>query len=282
MPGRIQYSSPLRYPGGKEDLSVVVEKIIDQNSLNNIEYAEPYAGGAGLALHLLFDEYVSHIYLNDINPAIFAFWTTVLNDTEQLCRNIRITPITVEEWTRQREVITNPEKHSTTELGFAAFFLNRTNYYGIMEGGIIGGKDQNGVYKMDCRFKKESLIERITRVAARKKDVSVTGLDAYDFIRTIINTNPNPCLSFLDPPYYQKGPKLYYNSYKPEDHVSLSNIVKLELKTPWIITYDDIPEINAMYTEFPTIGYEIDYSAAEKRRGREVMYCSPELDTLAS
>jgi DNA adenine methylase len=282
MQGRIHYSSPLRYPGGKEDLAIIVEKIIDQNSLNKIEYAEPYSGGAGLALHLLFDGYVSHIYLNDINSSIFAFWTSIINDTDLFCRNIRDTPVTVDEWMRQSEVINNPEKHSTTELGFAAFFLNRTNYSGIMEGGIIGGKDQNGKYKMDCRFKKESLIERITRVAARKKDITITGLDACDFIRTKINLNTNQCLSFLDPPYYQKGPKLYYNSYKPEDHVSLSNMVKIELKTPWIVTYDDVPEINAMYSEFPTINYEINYSAAEKRKGREVMYCSPDLDTLSN
>jgi DNA adenine methylase len=146
-----------------------------------------------------------------------------------------------------------------------------------MEGGVIGGKGQNGSYKIDCRFKKESLINRIMRVAKRKKDISVTGLDAYDFIRTKINTNPNRCLSFLDPPYYKKGPELYYNSYKPEDHVELSEIVINELKEPWIVTYDNVPEINRLYASYPKSDYKISYSANQKRKGEEVMFYSLDL-----
>lgn len=277
MPDNLQYSSPLRYPGGKEDLSQTVEHIIVNNQITGIDYAEPFAGGAGLALHLLFGGYVTHIYINDLNAAIYAFWNSVLNNTDEICKKIHDVSITVDEWAKQQQVLENPETYSTVELGFAAFFLNRTSHSGIIGGGILGGKEQKSKYKIDCRFKKESLIQRIIAVARRRNDISVSGLDAVKFIQNVVNLNPNDCLSFLDPPYYKNGQQLYYNFYEHDDHVRLSNIVSQELREPWIVTYDNVPEIRNLYNQFTYMNYEINYSAQIKRKGHEIMYFSPGL-----
>jgi len=281
MPPKNVYRSPLRYPGGKSSLSRWVKKIIELNDLVGISYAEPFAGGAGIALSLLADKYVSHIFLNDLDCAVFAFWSCALEETTDLCRLIKDTPVTVDEWFREKDILSNPIDHSVLELGFATFFLNRTNRSGIIEGGIIGGLDQTGNYKMDCRFNKDSLIRRIEEVASRKNDISLTRFDAIEFIKDVVNNSKGECLSFVDPPYYKKGHKLYFNSLDPQAHLKLSQTILNELRVPWIVTYDDVPEINMMYSSSPKMNYSINYSAHIKQKGYEVMFHSPNLQVFA-
>jgi DNA adenine methylase len=267
----------MRYPGGKAILANQIKSIISFNDIVGIDYAEPFAGGAGLALRLLIDEYVSHIYLNDLDSAIFAFWSSVLEQTSELCKLIIDTPITIEKWHYCKEVLANPLRHTLLEFGFATFFLNRTNRSGIITGGVIGGLLQDGNYKIDCRFNKTDLIGRIELIASHKKDISLTRFDACDFIKNVINQNPVECLTFLDPPYYEKGNKLYLNHFIDKDHLKISKIIKNKLKTPWIVTYGDVPEINSMYSMFPKIRYQINYTASKKQKGNEIMYYSTDL-----
>lgn len=276
-----KYASPLRYPGGKAKLTKKLERIIVHNGLVGIDYAEPFAGGAGLALSLLLDGYVSHIHLNDLDTAVFAFWVSTLEETSDLCRMIEQTPVNIDQWNYCKNILSNPLQYSLLELGFATFFLNRTNRSGILEGGIIGGFNQNGKYKMDCRFNKSDLIKRIAQIATRKGDISITRWDGCDFIKHTINANQRDCLTLLDPPYYSKGHELYLNAFNHAAHLELSRIILNELREPWIVTYDDVPEISAMYSSAEKIRYDINYSVSTKRIGREVMYHSPNLEITA-
>lgn len=271
------YVSPLRYPGGKACLTNQIKNIIVFNRIVGIDYAEPFSGGAGLALNLLSNGYVSHLYLNDLDSAIFAFWSSAIEDTPEFCRLIRDTPVTIEEWHRQKQVLSHPADYSIIQLGFATFFLNRTNRSGILRGGVIGGLHQNGIYKIDCRFNKNELIQRIESIASRRDDISLTRLDASEFILTVINKNPKKCFTFLDPPYYKKGNQLYFNTLSIRDHLELSKIISRKLKEPWVLTYDDVPEINSMYSSFHGIRYQINYTASVKQPGFEIMYHSPGL-----
>jgi DNA adenine methylase len=254
-----------------------MKDIINLNGISGIDYAEPFAGGCGLALSLLRDGYVSHVYLNDLDSAIFAFWSSVLEETSELCSLIRDTPITIEQWRRCKEVLSTPSEYSLLEFGFATFFLNRTNYSGIIEGGVIGGLKQNSHYNIDCRFNKIELIHRIELIASRKNDISLSCFDAREFIRNVINNNPIECLTFLDPPYYKKGQQLYFSTFNHEDHLELAKVIQSELEEPWIVTYDDAPEINAMYSLSHRVHYPINYSVSTKRKGIEIMYYSPNL-----
>src|SRR5437588_10043438 len=97
------FYTPLRYPGGKRRLAPVVMQLLEANNLKDIEYAEPYAGGAAIAFALLFEEYASVIHINDLSRPVYAFWHTVLNDTEELCRRIESVEVIMDEWHRQRE-----------------------------------------------------------------------------------------------------------------------------------------------------------------------------------
>lgn len=269
--------TPLRYPGGKSQLTPLVIDILKKNDLIYGEYAEPFAGGAGIALTLLLNSFVSRIYLNDIDPCIHAFWYSVLHHTEALVEKINTTPVTMDEWHLQRQVFMDCTCPDIMAKGFATLFLNRTNRSGILRGGVIGGKAQEGNYKLDCRFNKDDLIRKIRRVALHKDQISLSCLDATAFVTIVVPQTSGYTLVNLDPPYYGKGPELYTNFYKPDDHASLAHAVG-SIERHWMVTYDDTPEIRALYEQYPMYGSSLNYSAQVKRIGLELLVMSPETE----
>lgn len=273
----MKFNTPLRYPGGKGKLTDFLKMIFEKNDLLDGHYVEPYAGGAGIALNLLTHSYASCIHLNDLNPAVFAFWHSVINQPEELCRAIRDVDVTIEEWHRQKAVLKNPENYTPLEVGFSTFFLNRTNRSGIIWGGVIGGKNQDGPWKLNARFNKDDLIRRIEKIALYRSRIRLYNLDAAELIKTVLPTLPEKTLIYLDPPYYVKGQGLYENHYLHDDHVNIANLVKKQITHPWIVSYDHAPEIVEMYQGCPTITYGINYSAQNRYEGAEAMFFSKTL-----
>lgn len=261
--------TPLRYPGGKSQLAPLVIDILRANNLFYGAYAEPFAGGSGLALKLLMGGYVSEIHINDIDRSIYAFWSCVLRRPDDLCELIETTPVTMEEWARQREIQFAP-RSKILELGFSTLFLNRTNRSGIIRGGVIGGKAQEGNYALDCRFNRDNLVQKVKRISSHSDQITLTRDDAEDFIRNRTKLLPRKALINIDPPYYAKGPELYTSFYKHSDHEKLARAVR-SIKQPWMVTYDNVPEIRSMYGGFPTYTHELNYSAQEKRIGVELL-----------
>jgi DNA adenine methylase len=267
-------SSPLRYPGGKTCLYDLASHILRLNRLERAHYAEPYAGGAGLALTLLFNGHVSEIHLNDVDRSIWSFWHSVLNATDELAALVAETPVTLATWAAQRAIYLNPDDYDDLALGFATFFLNRTNRSGIIKGGgVIGGLDQTGNYKMDCRFNREDLIKRIRRIAKYRSRIHLNMLDALEFIDIADVQLPARSFFCIDPPYFNKGSSLYTSYYAPEDHLAVSQSV-LGLEHPWILTYDNVPEITHLYKSRRQFGFDVNYSVQTKRIGSELLVAS--------
>lgn len=253
-----------------------VKDLIRLNSLADGTYVEPYAGGAGLALELLLQEHVSKIYLNDISKPVWAFWESVLHETGALCKLIHDTKITVEIWDRQKAILKGNDARDALSLGFATFFLNRTNRSGILSGGIIGGRDQTGPWKIDARFNKVELIRRIEAIANLQSSIVVSNLDAREFVTNGAKCWPEKTLIYLDPPYYVKGRSLYLDSYSHEDHVSIANLVGSGTwMQKWIVSYDNVSEIREIYQDCVNICYTLNYSARDARTGSEIMFFSP-------
>ncbi|MEA5150737.1 DNA adenine methylase [Xanthomonas arboricola] len=272
--------SPLRYPGGKTQLSGFVTDLMRANDLFYGTYVEPFAGGAGIAWKLLLENYMSEIIINDIDPSVYAFWSSVLRHTDDLCELIERTDVTIEEWQRQR-LIQNKSKPKVVELGFSTFFLNRTNRSGIIKAGVIGGINQNGNYLLDCRFNKADLIKKIRRIALYKDQVKLHREDAKTFLEKINKVTGKKSLINIDPPYYKRGPELYCSFYQHEDHVELAGVIR-KIKTPWMLTYDDSAEIANLYDGLPIYRKELNYSAQTKRIGVELLVLDRRLSPPAS
>jgi DNA adenine methylase len=270
---KLVHFTPLRYPGGKAKLAGFVKSLMNENGLLDGSYVEPYAGGAAIALELLLEEYVSHIHINDVSRHVHAFWKAVLDHTEPLSKLVRDTRLSVRAWDRQRRIMQNPKDHDALTLGFATFFLNRTNRSGILNGGIIGGRDQTGPWKIDARYNVPELVRRIESIAAMRSRIHLTRNDALKFLQAGVAKWPEKTLIYLDPPYYVKGRDLYYDFYEPGDHASIARFVRSGIrKQRWIVSYDNAPPIRVLYRGSPHIVYEIGYSAREASQGSEVMF----------
>lgn len=266
------FFSPLRYPGGKRRLVNFMKTVINENNLLGCQYIEPYAGGASIGLALLFDGYVNHIHINDLDRSVYAFWYSVLYKTEELIQLIRETPITMDEWYKQKKVQEKKKREALLKLGFSTFFLNRTNRSGIIGGGVIGGKKQGGNWKLDCRFNKPDLIKRIRNIAEHKKKISLYNQDASVFIQNELSKIGDKSLVYLDPPYYVKGQQmLYVNYYETADHKSIANLVS-DVNQNWIISYDDVPEIRFLYRNYQSLAYKLHYTVQDKYKGNEILF----------
>lgn len=272
----MRYYSPLRYPGGKASLAPYMRAVFIENQLLDGVYVEPYAGGAAVALELVMTDYARQAWLNDVDPAIYAFWHSVLYETEALIEKIRTVPLDIDEWHKQRDIHSTPDGHDLLTLGFATFFLNRTNRSGILRGGsVIGGLKQAGKWRIDARFNREALVERVRRVGQYRHRIRLFSEDAEDFLRTL--DLPERALVYLDPPYYHKGQRLYRNHYQPSDHARIASLVQEVLPYRWIVSYDDTPAIAELYAERRQIQYSLHYSAQTKRQGGELIVFSDNL-----
>jgi DNA adenine methylase len=277
-----RYSSPLRYPGGKGKIANYVKLVMLENDLVGREYVEPYAGGASVALSLLFEDYVPHIHINDLNSGVHAFWQAALLRTEELCERVRTTPATIATWRVQRAVLSAATEHTdAVDLGFATFFLNRTNRSGIIAGGVIGGLDQSGPWKIDARYNADELAKRIGKIGRYRSRISLTRLDAVDFLQRWTSNAEEPAFVYLDPPYFVKGRGLYDNFYSPDDHEAVAAAVQ-RLAHPWIVSYDAAPQILDLYGSTPSLRYSLAYSASSQpSSGPEVMFFRPGLQIPA-
>lgn len=270
------HPSPLRYPGGKGKVANYIKLLLLENDLVGCDYVEPYAGGASVALSLLFEDYVDTIHINDLNPGVYAFWKAVLDETEVLCARIERTPVTMTEWHVQREIAAAVDVESF-DLAFATFFLNRTNRSGIIKGGVIGGQNQTGPWKLDARFNKSDLGQRIRKIGRHRGRIYLTNVDATVFLRPWTGGDQPTSFLYLDPPYFVKGRGLYDNFYGPDDHTAVADIVR-ELRHPWMVSYDAAPEITSLYSRFEAIRYSLTYSANTRGLGSEVMFFSTGLE----
>ena len=262
--------SPLRYPGGKGQMYDTIVQILQDNHLENCNYIEPFAGGAGVALKLLSNGIVKSITLNDFDLSIYAFWYSILYDTERFIRKIITVEINMQEWKKQRIIQLEKENVPLFDLGFSTFFLNRKNRSGIIKGGVIGGKNQDSFYKMDCRFNKKRLIALIEKISTLKDKITIYNLDAEDFIIQVKQKNS---FYFIDPPYFCKGKQLYTNFFKPEDHLSLFKTIQKNLKNrSWMVTYDKCDEIYQIYKKQKYRIMSLNYSAQNKKKAEEYMF----------
>lgn len=265
--------SPLRYPGGKAKLVPLLDKIIDINFTEKPIFCEPFCGGAGAGLSLLINNKINHLIINDIDMAVYSFWYILLYKTEKLISKINKTPVSIDEWKKEKEIYKN--SNDIFDLGFAFFFLNRTNFSGIIEANPIGGIHQSGKYKLNCRFNKKTLCDKIRKIASYRNRIKLYNLDVCTFLdSSVFNHKDNNVLIFLDPPYYQQGKNLYKEFFTHELHKNLAAKLEKNDFFKYIMTYDNNQHIKQIYDSCNNNVKEIqlDYSCNSKRKETELFY----------
>jgi len=272
--------SPLRYPGGKACLSNFITELATLNMLEGGIYVELYAGGAGAALDLLFNNIFSRIHINDFDYHIYSMWYSMLNNTEQFIDKINSTEVSIVEWHRQQNIYKLGISADILDLGFATFFLNRTNRSGIIfKAGPIGGLNQTGNYKLDVRFNKADLINRIEKIAEHRQQIQLTNLDALEIIENLHYYHPQTAnlFAYLDPPYFKKGKFLYLNNYREDDHQKLANVMTNLTNIRWLISYDNTEEIRNIFEQYDMSTFDLSYTLQSKKFEKELLIFSPNL-----
>lgn len=271
--------TPLRYPGGKARFAPLIAEVMANNGLIGGHYLEPYAGGAGVALVLLMDGIVSHIHINDADPAVAVFWRAAVSRTSELIKLVSNEPVTMESWYHWRAMMLGEIEGTELQRGFATLFMNRTNRSGILKGGVIGGKGQNGTYKLDARFMRDELCLRLERIGKHAASISIYEEDAHKLLKRCHQFLPTRSLIYLDPPYYVKGAGLYRNFYRHEDHEQIARLLgSSRFRRPWVVSYDNAEEIREMYSYARSFTYGLHYTAQQRYTGSEVMFFSARLN----
>jgi DNA adenine methylase len=261
-------ASPLRYPGGKGALYSRLRRLIRSSDLSGCTYVEPYAGGVGAGLGLLVTGQVERVVINDLDSAIHAFWASLVEDPESMIEKISKVKLSVAEWRRQREICLDQDSADLAARGFATFYLNRTNHSGVLNGGPIGGLDQTGKYKIDARFNRAELSERIRVLGLYADKIEVSAEDGVDVIKR--HGRKKDTFIYADPPYFEKAGSLYLNAFGTEDHERLAKALNKLAKKPWLLTYDDVPQVHELYGERRRRSFELHYSAHRVTAATEI------------
>lgn len=260
--------SPLRYPGGKSRIFSFVSHLLEENGMKGIAYAEPYAGGAGLALKLLIEGWVDHIYINDLNLSIYTLWKVLLTRTDEFCDWLSNVEITMDNWKKYKEMQKKQSFHDDLEMAQSTFYLNRTNVSGVIKGGPIGGLNQNGKYKLDARFKKDVLLKKIKLIAQYKDKIYLSNEEGVSFLKRLSRKHED-IFVYLDPPYYRKASDLYMNFFKDKDHNVLCEAIT-KFRKYWMISYDKEDYILNLYEKYSMVEYQLAQFASN-RIGKEVL-----------
>ena len=265
--------SPLRYPGGKAGLAPFLTDTLDLNDIRGVDYFEPYAGGAGAALALLADGVVRRISINDADFRIYSFWRTVLDESAWFVEKIMASKLNLPEWKEHRETCLSPIGRDIKDVGFAAFYMNRCNRSGVLNSGPIGGYEQAGEWRLDVRFTKPTLAERILEIAKLREQIDVSNLDAVVFLKEKLpsGNGRKSAFVYLDAPYVVKGQRLYLNAYEPDDHGEISKYLAQQKILPWVMSYDDAELVRCLYKNQQIALLPINYSLQEKRTTNELI-----------
>ena len=271
--------NPLRYPGAKSKLVPYIQKLIEVEGLKGCTFYEPYAGSAAVSFTLLENKTISKAVINELDPLVYCFWVSVMNQPNALIQLIQNTDITLENWNafaeyRNPQYITN---RTTLEIGFAGLFLNRTSFSGILKAGPLGGHAQSSDYTIDCRFNKERIIKSIQALSKFADCVEIYNVDAIEFLKTQTRYKRNKkTFVYIDPPYYEKGPSLYRYYYEDAMHRDLARFIKTK-SYPWLISYDDSPEIKKLYRNNRQQHIYLDYSINTHAKGKELLLSNLEI-----
>jgi DNA adenine methylase len=269
--------SPLRYPGGKALLESYISGVIEENYYTGCAFYEPYAGGASVSLELLRLGFIARAVLVERDPLVYAFCWSVLTKNDELCAAVEACPVTLETWhslqpTRKVDDPGNCD-FSLLQLGVAGLFFNRTNFSGILGAGPIGGANQESEYKIDCRFNKEKLVRQIKAVVKYADQISIHFGDAITFLTEHSEELATGfTFTYIDPPYYLQGKKLYRHAYVDEDHAALAEFIRGQAY-PWVLSYDDHPRIRQLYeyTEIQMQPIYLDYKVRSNRTAQELV-----------
>ena len=238
--------SPLRYPGSKARFAKFIAQSLHLNGRKDVSLIEPFCGGASVSIALMECGLAAEIALNDADPGVAAFWDIVFNKdgAKWLAGQVERVPLTLTEWDRQKHLVAC----TVREAALRCLFINRTSFNGILHhrSGPIGGRTQDK-RTLDCRFNRQKLAARILELSEYRDRVIAVECDPWRTFCSRYWRRKN-AVFYIDPPFYHKAQNLYEYWFEEADHRVLRDKLR-NISASWMLSYDDAPEVRALYAD---------------------------------
>lgn len=237
-----------RYPGGKLRAIKFIRPFWEQ--VKHDEYREPFLGGGSVFINKPLSKFN---WINDIDTNLIAFYKIIsdLKMRKDLIKDLENIHITKEVY----DNLFNSKPKDNYGKAFRYYILNRCSFSGItMWNSFIG----------DVRFNMKSAIKTIEEVGRKLSGVKISSLD-FEKVITAKPIGKEGVFMFLDPPYAESRQVVAYaHSFKKEDHIRLSRLLK-ETKFKFLLTYDDCKFIRDLYSWANLYERTWTYSVANAR-----------------
>lgn len=259
--------TPLRYPGGKSKAIGYLAAYLPNTFA---EFREPFVGGGSMFIYLKQRYPSLKLWINDLNSEVFYFWSTVQNnlsglihEVEQVFGSDRPGKVLFDELTH-----CDVEKLAAPKRAARFFILNRITFSGTIESG--GFSQQAFVQRFTL-----SSIDRLRRLEGILDNAKITQLDYSD----VVMAGGASVFIFLDPPYFAATKSKLYGKkgdlHTTFDHEQFAAVMQ-QCPHPWLLTYDDSPEIQEKFAWAHRHSWELQYGMnnyrqANAAKGKELL-----------
>ena len=258
--------SPLRYPGGKSRAIPQIEKNLPASFT---EFREPFVGGGSVFLFIRQKFPQAHIWINDLNFDLYCFWKFAQCDTTRLAAAVQTIKDDTTDGSQLFDELRNNLDAPISDFDRAVrfFVMNRISFSGTVDS---GGYSQLAFHS---RFTHSS-IKRLRDLEPFLQGIRITHLD----YKSVIHEPGENAFIFLDPPYLAATKSRLYGKngslHTGFDHTEFAEEMK-KCPHPWLITYDDSPEIRKNFETSNIHEWELqygmnNYKQDKAQKGREL------------
>jgi DNA adenine methylase len=232
-------TSLLRYPGGKSRGKLkdqIIEHIAEHHSGGS--FGELFFGGGGITINLIKQKLIDNVTICEKDSALADLWWQIIDDPRGLIRK-------VERFEPSVRVFLSAKLRVLAEQGTGFNFLvvNRLSHGGRgVKAGPQGGHNQDGKYKIGCRWNTETLVKHIQDLHDLFGTVDVKWVcGSYEGVQELDYL-------YMDPPYWDIGDEMYQHSFTENDHLNLFDY--LRARDGWLLSYNNCPEVRNIYVGF--------------------------------
>ena len=204
------------------------------------------------------------LWLNDIDVSVWAMWKAVADHPNALCERLRSMVPSEELWSQVKDSLldlTPSDRPSTpdelVELAARRVYCHQVSFSGFGPAAFGTSKPP------DARWT-ERIFERLEAVHRILSGIPEVRITCLDFREVLQETNEDD-FAFVDPPYVERGSRMYIHPFSREDHADLAEALE-SARCRWLLTYGDHARIDDLYAWADIDRRDVSYNSVAKRR----------------
>jgi DNA adenine methylase len=239
----------LPYPGSKWRFRAPILARLARHK-DWVQFREPFVGSGAISIAMLVSQ-PRPTWVNDVDVGIYCLWKSLRDHPDLLRRRVRDFVPSLEAFDQLKAYLRSTPigacDHDIVHAGFCKLALHCLSFSAI---GLSGPKGGHGGRHIGKKWAPQHLSDNIARLQHYVDHIKITTTDYSELIADA----SVPCLLYLDPPYWVAGPQLYRHCFaQAQDHVELAQRLQ-HAPHPWVLSYDDCPQIRRLYKGWADIG----------------------------